>query len=457
MFAVHRRPRAIRRLLACVAVVLGLGVVLFLVGGLGLAPRSGGETGTAPAGAVRAPLPGAGDDAGRKGLPTLQARVRDNPRDPDALGELGLQYVQKARTTGDPSYYPKAEEVLRRSLRLERSDNFTAMGGMAALEAARHHFSEGLDWARRAVAANPWNATLYGTLADAYTQLGRYDEASTAVQRMVDLKPGTPSFARASYAAELRGDLPAAKREMRRALRAAGGPDDEAFARYYLGELAFNSGDPRAALTEAEAGLRAAPGTPSLLQIQARAQAALGRTGAAVTNLRRAVQKLPLPEYILQLAELYEAGGEHGKARSQYEVFRAEQRLFSAGGVARDADAALFEADHGDPRQALDIARTGLRSRPFLDSHDALAWALHANGRDREALAEADRALSLGTRNALFTYHRAMILKSLGDTAQARAGLRAALATNPHFSPLSAPKARKALATLEAGAVAPHG
>ncbi|SCD31648.1 Flp pilus assembly protein TadD, contains TPR repeats [Streptomyces sp. TverLS-915] len=438
------RPHWSRRHLATLVAVPALGVSLFLAGGLGLAPEEAARPAHAPAGP---PVPRTAARA--TDLATLQARVRDTPRDPEALGALGLAYVQKARTSGDPSYYPKAEAVLRRSLAAEKTDNFTAMGGMAALEAARHRFADGLGWARRAVAANPWNATLYGTLADAYTQLGRYAEASDAVQRMVDLKPGTPSFSRASYAAELRGDTAAARGAMRRALDAANGPDDTSFARYYLSELAFGSGDAETALSEAEAGLRATPGAPSLLQARARARAALGRGQAATEDLSKAVQALPLPEYLVQLGELYESLGKHREAERQFAVFRAEQRLFAANGVALDSDAALFEADHGDPRRALPLARAGLRGRPFLDSHDALAWALHKNGRDREALTEADRALALGTRNALFTYHRAMILKSLGDKAAARTGLRTALATNPHFSPLHAPLARAALKELD--------
>ncbi|MFJ4434753.1 tetratricopeptide repeat protein [Streptomyces sp. NPDC088923] len=433
------RPHRTRRHLATIIAVPVLGVSFFLAGGLGLAPDH-----TTPLDAA----PGPASPARATGLAALQARVREAPRDPAALGELGLAYVQKAHTSGDPSYYPKAETVLRRSLTAQKSGNYLAMGGMAALEAARHQFADGLAWARRAVAANPWNATLYGTLADAYTQLGRYAEASDAVQKMVDLKPGTPSFSRASYAAELRGDLSAARREMRRALDAASGPEDISFARYYLSEIAFSSGDPKTALSEAQAGLRAAPDSPTLLQARARARTALGQGQAAVQDLSKAVRALPLPEYILQLGELHASLGHRQEARQQFDVFRAEQRLFSANGVALDSDAALFEADHGDPHRALALARAGLRTRPFLDSHDALAWALHVNGRDREARTESDRALALGTRNALFTYHRAMILKALGEKDSARTALRAALATNPHFSPVHAPRARAALADL---------
>ncbi|WP_329172401.1 tetratricopeptide repeat protein [Streptomyces sp. NBC_01477] len=441
----HLRRRPLRRrtlLSASVTTVLGVG--LFLAGGLGLAPWPAAPAAPGP----ERSAPAAPADPLAADISGVQAHLRETPGDAVALATLGLDYVQQAKATADPTYYPKAEGVLTRSLALDPAGNFTAMGGMAALEAGRHHFAEALTWAKRATAANPYNASLYGTLADAYTQLGRYGEAAGAVQHMVDLRPGSPSLSRASYVAELRGDIPTARADMRRALNDAAGPADQAFASYYLGELAFNSGDPATELTEAEAGLRVAPTYTALLQAKARAEAALGRTGAAITDLTRAVQRVPQPEYVLQLGELYQSLGRTKEADQQYRVFRAEQRLFTANGVALDSDAALFEADHGNAGQALAIARQGLATRPFMDSHDALAWALHAAGQDREALAESDRALAQGTRNALFHYHRAMIEQALGDTSAARTDLTGALAINPHFSPLHAPRARAALAAL---------
>lgn len=70
--------------------------------------------------------------------------------------------------------------------------------------------------------------------------------------------------------------------------------------------------------------------------------------------------------------------------------------------------------------------------------------------RKGEALEYADQALRLGTRNALFHFHRGMIRHATGDQAGARADLERALSINPHFSPLHAPVAHTTLAALEA-------
>ncbi|MFJ7244424.1 tetratricopeptide repeat protein [Kitasatospora sp. NPDC098652] len=440
-----RRRHLARPTARSAAVTTALGIALFLAGGLGLSPWTAtpGDRTSQPAGDA-AP---AGDPL-TADITHLQDQLRRQPQDPQALATLGLDYVQQAKNTADPTYYPKAEEVIRRALDQKQPDDFTAMGAMAALDNARHNFARALGWAQRAVAANPYNSALYGTLADALTQLGRYDEAAQAVQRMVDLHPGTPSLSRASYVAELRGDTDTARQDMSRALQDATGPADQAFTHYYLAELAFNNGDAATALAETRTGLAADPGYTALLQAKARAEAALGDTTSALADLTTATQRVPQPEYVLQLGDLYQSLGRTHDAEQQYQLFRAEQRLFTDNGVTLDSDAALFEADHGSPDQAVTIAEAGMKSRPFLDTHDALAWALHKDGRDHDALAEADQALATGARNALFHYHRAMILAALGNTTAEQADLSGALAINEHFHPLHAPEAKTTLTNL---------
>ena len=113
-----------------------------------------------------------------------------------------------------------------------------------------------------------------------------------------------------------------------------------------------------------------------------------------------------------------------------------------------DIDLALFYADNGAPDEAVRATGTGYPKRPSVFGADARAWALHSAGRDAEALPLADRALSIGTRNAAMFYHRGMIRLALGDKAGAAADLTEALRLNPHFSFRHVPLARAALASL---------
>ena len=427
-----RHARAGRSAPALTALLaVGLGVALFLGGAVGLV-RSGSDRVASPsAGFSRAPVSGQALDAR---ITSLQDRLRTVPSDYASWASLGLAYVEQARITADPSYYPKAQGALDKSLRLETRDNFAAAAGQAALASARHDFAAARDWAQRGLQINPASAILYGALGDAETQLGDYPASFAAIQRMVDLAPDTASLARASYAWELRGNLAEATANMRRALDDAATPADRAFARYYLGELAFNQGDAAGALVHYRAGLGADPSYPRLLQGKAKAEAALGQIDAAVADYATVVERLPEPAYVIEFGELLDSVGRTAEAAQQFELFDALTDLFEANGVKLDVDATLFYADHGDPARALRYAEEGIRTRSFVEMQDAYAWALHVNGRDAEALTWSQRALSLGTQNALFYFHSGTIKQALGDVDGGRADLDRARAINPHFS-----------------------
>src|SRR5438876_3326952 len=117
----------------------------------------------------------------------LQAQLRAHPN-AKGFALLGLAYQQRARETGDPSWYPKSAGVLRRALRLAPHD-LTATGGLASLALSRHRFGQALVLARRTLAVSPTTAAGYGLLGDALVELGRYHAAFTAFDRFASLKP----------------------------------------------------------------------------------------------------------------------------------------------------------------------------------------------------------------------------------------------------------------------------
>lgn len=392
-------------------------------------------------------VPSSGDTLAQA-IAVLQQGLRANPDDAQSLATLGLDYVQQAKVTVNPSYYPKADGVLASSLRLQPTDNFIADAGEAALAAARHDFRAAQSWAQKGLAIDPYNPTLYGALDDADTQLGEYDAAFAAVQKMLDVRPGTPAFTRAEYVFELRGQLPQARQAMQQALQDAPSTADQAFAHYYLAELDTGNGNPAAALAEIAKGFAADPSYAALLEGRAKAEAALGQTSAALADYATLVGRVPQPEYVVEYGELLQSLGRTADANTQYQVFLAEEKLFESNGVALDTDPTLFYADHGNPTLAMHYAQQGIKIRPFLEMQDAYAWALHANHRDADALGYERAAMALGTRNALFSYHLGMIEMALGDKGAARQALTTALATNPHFNPLQAPTAVRTLASL---------
>ncbi|HEV7464779.1 MAG TPA: hypothetical protein VGP96_00670 [Candidatus Dormibacteraeota bacterium] len=430
----------------------GLAGALFAVAGIGLA--WGVQPAAPPAGAGdrpsarRAASVAGAPDVLMRSIVTSQEHLRRVPGDWEAWAELGAAYIQEGRITVDPSYYPKAEGALHQSLQLQPDGNVTAMVGMGALASARHDFQSALDWAQRARAVNDHNGGVEGVVTDALTQLGHYPEARVAVQRMVEIAPGLASFSRASYDLEEHGDVPGARAALERALADAFTPADRAFARHYLGELAFNSGQLEEAARQNAAGLQEDPGYVPLLEGRARVEAAQGQGDAAVRDYSDAIARVPQPQYVIELGELQASLGHATEAQHAFDLVRAEDRLFAADGVDIDLEDAVFEADHGDPAAAVSKAQAEWVRRQSVLVADALGWALHQAGDDRQALGYLDTALALGWRNALMLFHRGMVERSLGMAAAARRDLSAALSTNPHFSVTWAPVAARALAAL---------
>jgi tetratricopeptide (TPR) repeat protein len=367
--------------------------------------------------------------AARPVTETLQERLRRLPGDHRGWAELASQYVDQARITGDPSYYAKAEGALDTASRLQPGDD-AVLAGRAALAAGRHEFSDAVRLAERALAANPYSAAAYGVLADAKTQLGDLRGAERAVARMMELRPGTAAFARASYAAELRGDLAGARRYLEYAHQDAWLPADVAYSRYYLGELALHSGDLTTARDWYAKALQAYPAYTPALAGQARAAALGGRPAEALALYERVVQRLPLPQYLIEQGETMLKAGQ----RPDWTLLEAQRGLFAAAGVRDDLTWAEFEADHGDPERAVEHARAEYARNPNLVAADALAWALYRAGRPAEALPYAKKATSTGWRNPLLAYHRATIERALGRPARLDPGFDPSLPALARFS-----------------------
>ena len=364
-------------------------------------------------------------------IANLQDHLTKVPNDYPAWATLGLAYVQQAKITVNSDYYPKAQGSFEKSLSINDIDNFLAYAGLSALASARHDFATAEAQARKGLALNPSSAVLYGALGDALVQLGRYAEADDAIAKMASLRPDTSSYARQSYLRELRGDISGARTLMQQALNVAPTPSDRAFALFYLGELDYNSGDVNAALTNYRRALAASPTDIQSLAGKAKAEAALGQHLTAIDDYTTVVSRAPEPGVVLEFGEFLQSIGRNEEAQSQYQIVDATQRLFEANGVEPEAN-----------------AERGMTTRPFLVMRDAYAWALHANGRDTEALTAVQQALALGTRSALTQYHAGMINLSLGNTEAARAELETALTINPFFDPLAVPVARQTLAVL---------
>lgn len=378
----------------------------------------------------------------------LEPQLVADPNDPTKQRDLGFALLQRIRETADPTLYVPAQAAFDAALALDPGDALTLVG-IGGLQLGKHQFADALVTGRKAVAMSPRLDTAHAVVVDSLVELGRYDEAQTAADRMLGVTLDLTTLTRASYLAELHGQLPAALIAMQQAAKApALAPENVAFVDAQIGNLLVYTGDPAGAADAYRAALALVPAHAPSFAGEARLAVGAGKLDDAIALFQHASDIVPLPEYVIALGEAQTAAGKTDDAARSFKTAGVEIKLFQSNGVAVDLDLALFEADHGDPAQGLAFAQTAQAATPTVRADDALGWALHRLGRDTEARTWSDKALRLGSRDPLFHYHAGAIAAALGDATTARTDLQLALTTDPGFSATGAAEARRILASL---------
>jgi Flp pilus assembly protein TadD len=155
---------------------------------------------------------------------------------------------------------------------------------------------------------------------------------------------------------------------------------------------------------------------------------------------------VPTPDALTLLADLLTRAGRNDEARRQRATVDVVDRLLEANGVRVDLESAVRGADLGvRPRENVEAARRARESRPSIYGDDALGWALARAGRCGDALPYLERALRLGTKDALLYFHRGYAEGCAGNREAMSVWYQRALALDPAFSVRWAPVARAAL------------
>ncbi|HSH21086.1 MAG TPA: tetratricopeptide repeat protein [Candidatus Caenarcaniphilales bacterium] len=445
------KNRALRRLWFPSVLALVVAVVFVALGPLSGSPTAAERLAAlAPPGADSTPFSAPPDASPtEREIAKQYETIRQFPDTVGAYVLLGNAYLQHVREKGDPSDYGRAEAAFDEALKRE-PNNVDALIGKGVLELARHDFAAALALGQQAVTISPHTARAHGVVVDALTELGRYDEALASTQTMVDLRPDLASFSRVSYQRELRGNIDGAIDAMSRAYDMSVGTsvENREYTRVLIGDLHLLKGDAATAEQIYHASLQTSPGFVWALVGLGRTEAARGDLDAAIAHYQQAVDTIPLPEFLIALGEAQEAAGLETEARQSYELVQAIRALFAENGVNVDLELALFEANHGDPAAAAELAGRAYAVQPNVKAADALGWALHRAGRSEEAQRYADEALGLGAAYGPFHFHAGMIALELGDEDAARGHLAKALEAAPTLAPLDLLAAQETLEQL---------
>lgn len=332
---------------------------------------------------------------------------------------LAGAYIQKTRETTDYSYLDRAVSILNEIL-TEDSSSYEALRLMTETRLERHLFAEAAESSQNLIridAADPWN---WGTLGDADIEMGDYEKAAEAYQKMVSLRPDLASYNRAAHYRFLFGDVDGAVAIMQRAIQSgSSSPENVAWCMVDLANIYFKTGRRDLAKQTFVDALRAFPNSHTAYAGLAKVLAASGDTEGAITNYRRAQEITPLPDYAAALYDLYKKTGDEADARKQMDLLEVIDRVSRASGEKANRNLVFAFADHDvHLDRALSLAQGELEFRRDIYSYDALAWALYKNHRFTEAKTAMDGALKLGTPEPDFARHAQLINEALKEPAR---------------------------------------
>lgn len=342
-------------------------------------------------------------------IDAARATIQSRPADLKGYNSLAVGLTRRARETGDTAYYEEAWKALELARHLDPNNRQTlrisAWVSMGQHEFARAYaISEQYD---RQYPGDSWNQSVMG---DALMELGRYDEAEKAFQRMVDLKPGTAAYSRVAYVRELRGDLNGALEIMRMALTSTESreSEDRAWLWVQIAHLQDISGDLDAADASYRSALAEFSGYHYALAGLAELTLRRGDAEEATRLAQQALSAAPHAERYLILADTLRTLGKEQEARAAEETFErlALQNVNKADN--ENHDLVLFYLERRPhPQWALSIAKIESSRRRDVHSLDRLAIALAANGEERQARRLMKRVLEIGTHDPLILRHAA--------------------------------------------------
>jgi tetratricopeptide (TPR) repeat protein len=390
--------------------VLWLAVVAIATTALAL--RAARPDRNRPAAAAGASAPFAAKATARgdleKTIAAMSERLAATPTDSTAAVALADALLRQTRVTGNAGLAMRAESALKTVLADEPMD-YPARRMLATVYLSQHRFRDAIREADRCLGQRSGDAWIYGVIGDARIELGEYDEAFDAFERMTALRPDAASYARASYARELQGDLDGALRLMTMAAAATAPQDAESLAWHHaqLGHLYLELGRLREARREYQHAGYIFPNHPFAIEGLARVAAAEGDYQSALAAIDAALAASPTPAAAAFAGDMLEALGRHDDAERHYALAEAAWRV----DAPEPSRLARFLAEHGRHLdEAVRLAESAGRHDIFTD--DALAWASYRSGDLDRARAAIAQALRTGTRDRDIRAHAAVIAAS---------------------------------------------
>jgi tetratricopeptide (TPR) repeat protein len=356
-------------------------------------------------------------------------------RDPGSVRprvDLAMALAGRARETADPSFYEQAEEALGPAL-AKTPDDYEAQRARVWIRLGQHRFAEARDEAQRLQKRAPDDLLVYGFLGDANMELGDYEAAEEALQWMLNLRPGNVAgLTRGAYFRETIGQVEGALQFMVEAFDRTPvvETEDRAWILTQVAHLQLSSGAVAEAESSAKRALELFPAYHYALAQLAAVRTAQGRHDEAAALLSERYQQAPHPENLYDVGRALERAGRKAEAKAAFTIFEQKAVAESQSPDNCNRELIAYYIAHGRAAEGLRLAEREVERRKDVQTLDAYAWALQANGRISDARKTIERALAVGTKDARVLYHAGAIAARAGDRAAARKHLDEAARVN---------------------------
>jgi len=366
-------------------------------------------------------------------IAALAKQVAANPSLRTQL-QLAKAYIQRMRETVDFSYLERASKIVEDVLARD-GGNYEALQLRSEIGMERHQFANVADYSAEILKFAPNDPWSWGMLGDASMELGKYEEARKAYEKMVSLRPDLSSYNRLAWYQFVTGNAEAAIQLMHSAISSVSeAPENTAWCLADLGSMQFKVGkiaDARASYNQA---LTVFPGYYPALAGLGRIEMAEHQDAAAMDHYKRAQAVVPLPEYAAALANLYNRNGKPAEARKQRDLIDVIDKMAQVSNEKTNRNLAILFADENrNLNRALSLVENEIAVRPDVYTYDALGWVLFKLKRLDEAERASVEARKLNTPDPLFYLHAAQIARARNKPEEARELRAKAQALNPKF------------------------
>jgi len=374
------------------------------------------------------------DSPAQQRIDAAKRQVAAHPKKPQAFNNLATAYLGRARETADPKYYQDASKALSQGFQMD-ADNFDLQKTQVALLLRQHSFAQAKQEAVKLNLHTPDDVMTYGYLAEAEIETGEYPEAEKNVQWMLNMRPNNvPGLLLAARLRSVYGD-PEGALDLLKLAYSENSPaevEELAWIANGIASVQIDSGKVELSEPILDRAEQLFPDYPYTLENRAQVRLQQNRPSDAVALLLRARLLDPRPQVLYKLAQAQRDAGqvtEAGATEAEFEK-RAANPDSQSNETNRDL-ILLYSKDPAKAAMALTLAQQAMNSRHDVDTLDAYAWALYANGRYQEADTAMQRALAVGIQSPEIFDHAGHVAQKLAKPEEATKDFELAVRSDP--------------------------